>query len=416
MRSPLRPAAAAVAAAAIGIAVPALTAPVAHAGELGPDLVISTLPVASPKPGEVYDKTVIVTNNGTAAARDVVFRIGLSRGLDFPEHVEGCTYSTTRDGGPQALCDLHQTVEPKASVTTRVRFRARPDALLEYVEYGTSPTGAAPGDGFDEANRRLALTADSTADLLAEGDKAAGDPGGEVTLTATLRDAGPGRIQNEESDEQPGLLVRIPAGTTAVQVPGDCAPFGVDAPTGPSEPGHPKYVCWPADQIIEAGQKLDYTFVLKIGKGARDTRGEITASSVYGTHLDVDKNRANDTAYLDVDVTDSGGTSGGSTAGGSTAGGSTGGGSTAGGSTAGGSGDGGSATGGSGTGGGGNAPHGQSTGGTSGTGTSAAAADSTGGVLAGTGSDGRPLLAAGAGAAVVAGGLVLVAVRRRRAV
>ncbi|MEU6589615.1 hypothetical protein ABZ923_10365 [Streptomyces sp. NPDC046881] len=429
MRSPLRSTAAAAAAAAIGIGVPALAVPVAHAEELAPDLVISTLPTASPKPGEIYDHAVTVTNKGTAPAAHVTFRIRLTRGLDFPDQVKGCTYTTLADRVRQALCELDTRVEPGASITTPVRFKALPQALMEAVEYGTGRTGETPGEGFGDSYRRLALTADSTADLAAEGDLVEGAPGSRVTVTATLRNHGPGWIRDEESDDQPALLVRIPQGTVAKEVPEDCEPFGTDGPTGPSEPGHARYVCRPTDRTIEVDQSLDYTFVLEIGKTARDTKGRVTASSVYGIHPAFDKNPANDTAYLAVDVTGSE-DPGTSTAGGTTTGGGTG-------------------SGGSGTGGGGD-PHGQSTGGsgttgttgtagttgttgatgttgtsggTSGTtGTSGSAATgsttsgsgtATGGTLASTGSDGMPLLAAGAVGATALGGLVLVAVRRR---
>ncbi|QTE02878.1 hypothetical protein [Streptomyces cyanogenus] len=423
MRSPLRSTAAAVAAAAIGIGVPALAVPVAHAEEVAaPDLVISTLPTASPKPGEIYDHPVTVTNKGTAPAAHVTFRIRLTRGLDFPDQAKGCTYSTLADHVRQALCELDTVVEPGASITTSVRFKALPQALMEAVEYGTGRTGETPGEGFGDSYRRLALTADSTADLAAEGDLVEGAPGSRVTVTATLRNNGPGWIRNEESDDQPALMVRIPEGTVAKAVPEDCEPFGVDGPTGPSEPGHARYVCLPADHTIDVDQSLDYTFVLEIGKTARNTKGRVTAGSVYGIHPAFDKNPANDTAYLAVDVT------GGEDPGTSTAGGTT--------------------TGGSGTGGG--DPHGQSTGGSGTTGTTGTTGTSgtsgtsgstdtsggtsgttgtsgpavtgsttsgsgtaTGGTLASTGSDGMPLLAAGAVGATALGGLVLAAVRRR---
>ncbi|MET9452268.1 hypothetical protein [Streptomyces cinerochromogenes] len=426
MRAPLRSTAAAVAAAAIGIGVPVLAVPVAHAEELAPDLVISTLPAASPKPGDIYDNAVTVTNKGSAPADGLTFRIRLTRGLDFPDQVAGCTYSTLADHVRQALCELDTVVQPGASITTPVRFKALPQALMEAVEYGTGRTGEAPGEGFDDNYRRLTLTADSTADLAAEGDLVEGAPGSRVTVTATLRNHGPGWIGNQDSDDQPALMVRIPEGTVAKEVPKDCAPFGIDGPTGPSEPGHARYVCWPAGHTIDVDQSLDYTFVLEIGKTARSTRGEVTAGSVYGIHPAFDKNRANDTAYLAVDVT-GGEEPGTSTAGGTTAGGDTG--------------SGGADSGGAGTGGGGNDPHGQSTGGSGATGTTGAtgatgtsgttaasgsasttsatstasttSGSGTDGTLASTGSDGVPLLAAGAVGATVLGGLVLVAVRRR---
>ncbi|MEU0256472.1 hypothetical protein ABZ299_29225 [Streptomyces sp. NPDC006184] len=397
MRSPLRPAAAAMTA-AIAIGVPALAAPLAHADDLAPDLVVSTLPAASPEPGEVYDRSVTVTNKGTAPADGVTFRIRLTRGLDFPQHTDGCTYSTVTDHVRQALCELDAVVQPGATLTTPVRFKALPEALMEAVEYGTGPTGEAPGEGFGDSYRRLTLTADNTADLAARGERVTGAPGSRVTVTATLRNNGPGWIQNQDSDDQPALMVRIPPGTVAREVPGDCAPFGIDGPTGPSEPGRPRYVCRPAGHTIDVGRPLDYTFVLEIGKTARDTQGEVTASSVYGIHPAFDKNPANDTALLAVDVP-GGGEPGTSTSGGTTTG------ATASGGTASG-GDAGS--GGTGTGGQGNDPHGRSTGttGTSGTSgsygsasTTAGTGAGTGGTLAATGSDGvPPLVTAAVGA------------------
>ncbi|MFB7511232.1 hypothetical protein [Streptomyces broussonetiae] len=420
MRSALRPTAACVAAAAIGIGVPVFAVPVAHADEASPDLVVSALPSAAPKPGEVYDRSVTVANKGTAPAHGFTFRIRLTRGLDFPQHADGCVYSTIADQVRQALCKVDTVIDPGASVTAPVRFKALPKALMEAVEYGTSPTGETPSDGFDDSYRRLALTADSTADLLAQGDLAEGGPGSRVTVTATLRNDGPGWIRQQEGDDQPALKVRIPSGTVAVEVPADCAPFGTDGPTGPSAPGHSTYVCAPADHTIDADQFLDYGFVLRIAKNAKDTRGEVTVSSVHGVRPAFDKNPANDTAYLNVDVTGGGepgtGTSGGTTTGG------------------------GSGAGGSGTGGRGNDPHGRTTGGsgatgttgtTGGTGTSGgtgtagsasgtagSASDTSGtagsdGILAATGSDGMPLLAGAAVGATAIGGLALWAVRRR---
>ncbi|MFF9091389.1 LPXTG cell wall anchor domain-containing protein [Streptomyces sp. NPDC014991] len=414
MRSPLRPAAAAMAA-AIGIGVPALAVPLAHADDLAPDLVVSALPAASPKPGDVYDQSVTVTNKGTAPADGVTFRIRLTRGLDFPQHADGCTYSTVADHVRQALCELDTVVQPGATLTTPVRFKALPEALMEAVEYGTGPTGEVPGEGFDDSYRRLTLTADSTADLAAEGDQVKGAHGSRVTVTASLRNNGPGWIRNQESDDQPALMVRIPPGTVAREVPEDCAPFGIDGPTGPSEPGRPRYVCWPADHTIGVGRSLDYTFVLEIGKTAQDTQGEVTATSVYGIHPAFDKNPANDTALLSVDVP-GGGEPGTSTSGGTTTGATTSGGTTTGGATGGG---------GAGTEGQDNDPHGQSTGttgttsaiGTTGTygsaSTTPGTGTGTGGTLAATGSDGMPLLATAAVGATALGGLVLVAVRRR---
>ncbi|MFF7225663.1 hypothetical protein ACIP4T_00395 [Streptomyces massasporeus] len=400
----LRPSAAVLAAAVIAVAGPAVATPVAQAEEGGPELVVSTLPTAAPKPGEVYDKSVTLTNKGTAAVDGVTFRVRLTRGLDFPEQVKGCTYSTVKDQVRQAVCELDTVVEPGASVTTPVRFKALDKALMEAVEYGTSATGDAPGEGFDDSYRRLTLTADNTADLVAVGEEMEALAGGEQSVTATLRNDGPGWVQNQESDDLPGLLVQIPPGTVAIGVPKECAPFGIDGPSGPQgTTGKPKYVCWPQDGTLDAGQSLAYTFTLKIKKSTQDTEGEIKASSVYDIAPKYDTNRSNNTAMIGIDVPSDYEPEPSPSDG---------------------------ADGGSGNGGNGNDPEGQAAGGTGATASPSASASTgtttggstgtttgstTGGNLATTGSDGTPLLAGAAAAAAVLGGGLVFAVRCRSA-
>ncbi|MFJ8050853.1 LPXTG cell wall anchor domain-containing protein [Streptomyces luteogriseus] len=397
----LRPSAAVLAAAVIAVAGPAVAAPLAHAEGGEPELVVSALPSAAPKPGEVYDKSVTLTNKGTAAVDGVTFRVRLTRGLDFPEQVKGCTYSTVKDQIRQAVCELDTVVEPGASVTTPVRFKALDKALMEAVEYGTSATGDAPGEGFDDSYRRLTLTADNTADLVAVGEEMEGLAGEEQSVTATLRNDGPGWVQNQESDDLPGLLVQIPPGTVAVGVPKDCAPFGIDGPSGPQgTTGKPKYVCWPKDGTLDAGQSLAYTFTLKIKESAQDTEGEIKASSVYDIAPEYDTNLANNTAMIGIDLPSDYEPEPSPSDGGS------------------------------GNGGNGNDPEGQAAGGTGATASPSATASTdtttggstgtttgstTGGNLATTGSDGTPLLAGAAAAAAVIGGGLVFAVRRRSA-
>nr|WBO78670.1 hypothetical protein SBE_002294 [Streptomyces sp. SBE_14.2] len=303
MRQYLRRSSAVVAAAAFAAAVPAAVAPAAHAEETAPELTVSTLPTASPKPGELYDQQVTVTNNGTAPADGVTFRIRLTRGLDFPEQAENCTYSTVGDQVRQALCELDTVVEPGATLTVPVRFKALPHALMEAVEYGTTATGEAPGTGFSEAYRRLTLKADSWADLVAVGEETEGLAGDGQSVTVELRNDGPGWIQNQVSDDLPGLVVTIPPGTTTTQVPKDCSPFRIDGPTGGPLLGRAKYVCWPKDDAtLDVGERHLYTFSLKIDKDAVDPKGEVRASSVYNITPAYDRNLANNTAPIVIDT------------------------------------------------------------------------------------------------------------------
>jgi LPXTG-motif cell wall-anchored protein/uncharacterized repeat protein (TIGR01451 family) len=415
VRQHTRRVAAVATAVAIAAAVPAVLAPTAHAEEAAPDLSVSTLSSLPFKPGDVYEDTVTLTNHGTAPADGVSFQVRLTRGLDFPEPVKGCTYSTDEQRVRTALCELDTVIQPGATFTTPVRFKALPHALMEAVEYGTSRTGEAPSGGYDQAYQRLAMTAGSSADVVAVGDRAEAAPGETVTVRATLRNDGPGWVQDQVSDNLPGLVVRIPAGTVAVEVPADCSTFHIDGPSGPAKPGKSAYVCGPKDASLDVDETHTWSFTLKVKEGAKDTKGEVRASSIYDITPEYDKKLANNTAYLRVDVTgdDDSGTSGG-TGGPGSNGGSTGG------STNGAS--------------GGNDPDGQSTGGTgttgstgstgatgstgtggSATGTSGTTGSTTGGNLAATGSDGTPLLAGAAAAAAAVGGLLVLAVRRRRA-
>lgn len=293
----------------MAVAVPVLAlAPAAQAspddtpGTGQPDLVVSELPTASLQPGETTHTSVTITNRGTAATDDVVFRVRLTRGLDFPESVRGCTYTTTGDQVRQSVCHLGVTIDPGASTTVPLPIKVLPKALMEAVEYGTGATGAEPGEGYNDSYRRTALEANSSADLVAVGDQVRGRAGKTVTVRASLRNDGPGWVQNNESDDQPALMVKIPEGTIAVRVPKDCSPFEIDGPSGPSEPGKPQYVCYPSDHTLEVGSVHTYTFKLLIKKGTTSTSGEVKATSVYDIHPDFDHNAANDTATINVSV------------------------------------------------------------------------------------------------------------------
>ncbi|MFD3525042.1 hypothetical protein [Streptomyces sp. NPDC058653] len=116
-------------------------------------------------------------------------------------------------------------------------YKVLKNALMEVVEYGIDRTGEAPGEGYGDAHRRLAPHADSSADL------------------------------------------------------------GIDGPTGPSEPGHRKYVCQEDDYSLEVGEIEAFALVLKIDKGdGAYTSSEVKATSNYDT------DKANNRAVLRIDM------------------------------------------------------------------------------------------------------------------
>ncbi|WP_328331772.1 MULTISPECIES: LAETG motif-containing sortase-dependent surface protein [unclassified Streptomyces] len=382
----------------------------AHADDAAaPALVVSELSSDPWKPGEVRTDALTFTNQGDAPADGVTMRLRITRGLAFPEHAAGCTYSTDSDQVSVALCHFDKVLGPGEHFTAPINFKVLPKALMENVEYGTGTTGGDPASGSTALSyRSLPVTADSTADLAAVGDTAKGKPGDKVTVTAGLRNDGPGWIDDNTSDDQPAVMVDIPKGTTAVEVPKDCQPFAIDGPSGPSAPGKRKYVCLPPDHIYEVGSLQAYKFVLKIEKGAKDTSSEVKATSAYDIHPVFDKNPANDKAKLVIDVTGSDSGTGTSSGSGSASSGGSNGGSSTGGSTAGTTG--GSGTGSTGTSGG---THAQSTGGTGSTGAASTTGGDATGTMASTGSSNTPLITGAAAAAVALGGGLVFALRRR---
>lgn len=313
-------------AAVLAAAVPVLAlAPAVQAsgaasdGTAQPDLVVSELPAATLQPGEVRHDTVTVTNNGTAPADGISFRIHLTRGLAFPGSGSGCTYSATSGQEHQALCRLDVTLQPGASTTVTVPIKVLSKALKEAVQYGTGTTGGDPGTsgkgGSAESYHETLLQANNSADFIAVGDHASARPGRTVTVRASVRNAGPGWVRVNDSDDQPALMVTIPPGTVAVRVPSTCEPFEIDGPSGPSQPGKPVYVCHPSDYTFEVGSVHTYTFQLRVDRGTHTTSGEVKATSVYDIHPDFDHNAANDKAALTVSVHDHGHGAGGAVSG-----------------------------------------------------------------------------------------------------
>ncbi|GGO80962.1 LPXTG cell wall anchor domain-containing protein [Wenjunlia tyrosinilytica] len=388
----------------------------AGADEGVPDLAVSALVDADVKLGSTQVNRFTVTNHGTAAADGLVVRIRTTPGLKYTERLEGCKYSRVKE--PQdhmvdeALCTIDTVLAPGRSYDfAPVGVKVEPNALMELFDVDARAEGDPREPDPNDNHRRQRLDADSSADLLAVGDSAKGRPGDTVGVTAKLRNQGPGWVGISGTDDQPALMVVVPKGTTAVEVPKDCYPWNIDGPGGPSAPGKPQYICAALPRFMEAGSTYPFPFELKIGKGAEDTRAKVWATTVYGGKLAFDKNHANDQAFLSVDVRGSGGTGGSSGGDGGndphpqTTGGDSSGGSGSSGSSASGS----SGSSASGSTGGSASASGTSSGSSSGSSSSGGS-----GGLAHTGSSGMPLIAGIAAAATALGGGTLFAVRRRR--
>lgn len=398
-----------------------------------PDLALGRLPDRNVKIGTTHENEITITNNGTLPADGIVLRLRATPGLGYPDEFSNCTYATVPEpmynARSEALCRFDTVIEPGQTfaLDQPVGLEIETNALFEIFDYEVQladstlgrtlardgkKAGGTKGDGerlslkaagtaerraaepdLADNHRRQSLDADSGADLVAVGDSAKGKPGDEVSVTATLRNAGPGWVGIHGSDDQPALLVTIPKGTKAVRVPEDCSVWNIDGPAGPGVPGKPQYICAALPRFLDAGAAYSFDFTLKIGKdakGAKDTSGTARATTVYGSTLDFDKDHGNDTAKLTVRVPGSGSDSSGGSGSAGASGSS-----------------------------GGNDPGAQSTGGTSAgstgsTGGSGSGGSAGGGGLATTGSSGMPLVAGAAAGAAALGGALFLAMRRRR--
>ncbi|MER6614942.1 LPXTG cell wall anchor domain-containing protein [Streptomyces xantholiticus] len=367
-------------------------------------LILNRIPgTDTAEPGTSLDAPITIANTGSLTAQGVDLRLAATPGLGFAQRFSNCTYGTT-DGIPaasgqtldQAVCHISTAVEPgkRYRLSTPVGLDVRKTALFEFLDYrakpmaATVPTtensgsgpvlalvpdGSAPPATSGTDHALWAINAANTADIAVTGDNAAAEPGDAVTLTAKVRNNGPASFNLLTSDDQLGLLVDIPKGTTAVKVPERCRPW---TGGGMGEPGlgAPQYIC-AIGSPFNVGQVATLPFTVKIDKdaptGATGTTGEVRAMSVHGGELAYDSDKADNTARLTVHVKGAAGTGGSA-------------------------------------GSGGNQPQPQTT---------ALPQDTTDttGALAETGSSGMLTFAWASAAALVAGAMLIATVRRRRA-
>ena len=309
-------------------------------------LVVNKLPQTDhAKPGSTLDAPLTVANTGQLIAEGVDLELTTTTGLAFAQHFANCDYRTVTVDldlptlTDDAVCHIATRVEPGRTyqLSAPVGIDVTSSALWERVRYGATPAGSsvpaadgtgpvlslvpagsAPSSGASRAD--WMVNADNTADLAAGGDSAHGSPGDNVVLTAVLRNLGPASVDQETSDNQLGVMVDIPKGTTAVKVPEDCNPWATDGPGQPAL-GAPKYIC-AVDRPFSVNEVRKLPFTVRIGADAPAvTTGEVRATTVYDLGLPFDDHHANDTATLTVHVADGSGTTGGTT-GGSASGGS----------------------------------------------------------------------------------------------
>ncbi|MEW2625985.1 hypothetical protein [Streptomyces sp. NPDC048106] len=405
-------------------------APAAAADDPATGLALGTIaPFDQVKPGSELQLSPTFTNTGTAALDKVWLSYSVTRGLNQTKVPSNCLRSTvgSTDEEPartQVVCEFDQPVRPGAVYAPErpLTLKALDRALYDRIEVTVDSSAPAPADGASAPVRGtaavlklaerpdepapagatgsadIAVTADNTADFQVSGAQLRGRTGDTVTLRVKFANAGPAWVLPQPGQRAAHVLVTLPEGTSAATPDALCTNTGAES-----------YACGTgAPWVNEHGAKT-YTFKVRIDKAVPGARGYVELGS---DPRPFDHDKANDTARITLDVTDGTGTTGGGSTG---DGGSKDGGDSTGGTDS-------TSTGGTGKGTtGGSTTTGGTTGTTTGTGTtsgttgdlSTGGSGTTGGSLASTGAGPALPLAGAAGAAVLAGTGVLVAVRRR---
>jgi LPXTG-motif cell wall-anchored protein len=132
---------------------------------------------------------------------------------------------------------------------------------------------------------QLQVTGRNTSTLTVRGDTASGQVGRNVTVSTSVRNNGPARLEgyNQLQGSYSLTTVTLPAGTELVKADPDCHLFSIDFPTpgGPfpvgAELGDGKYYCWQGSWMTPwnlPGETYTYEFTLRITKPGT-LRGEI---------------------------------------------------------------------------------------------------------------------------------------------
>lgn len=397
---------------------------VAFAAE--PDLGVGPIaPITGAHPGSGVDLPFSVLNKGTEDVDKVWVSYSVTSGLAAADKYGNCEYHTepSYDEAPEqsvAECAFDQTLKPGVVYVPDkpVGLKAQANALHDEVNVGIGTTEPGESDGGgsepvpgtgaplklvekgeatdeDRANHDKLysigeVTTENTADFSLTGAELDGKVGDKVTASVKFTNKGPAWVYRGLDQSATTVDIRIPEGTSVVKAHDYC-----DAVS------KTHYTCGTSQAWVNKDGGETYPFVLRIDKVVDGAKGKV---SFTGADRSFDKNPDNDTADIVVNA-GAGDTTGGSSTGGSSTGGSSTGGSSTGGSSTGGSSTDGSTTGGSST---GTTTGGSSTGGT-------AAQSATGGDLANTGSDSTVPMVGASVAALIAGGGIFYAVRRRAA-
>jgi LPXTG-motif cell wall-anchored protein len=295
--------------------------------------------------GGSLDVPLTVTNTGSAPIRGTGLYSYAQYAFEARTQYSNCYYV----GGEMRGCRFDQTLEPGATYRLTVPFRVRRDTYApsdqygqwqwmtadefadqqRFIEHGGFEPLGTPGKGgvlrltrlatakaeppqalpeFVADDMKVAVTGKQSTDLAAVGDTAAGPKGAIVTVSVGLRNNGPATIDRTRINPAYSIArVFVPAETTAVRVPNNCAPTTADGVVDINNygaPGAARYTCVEA-LLLKVGQTSTGDFGLRIDKVVSGARGAVAV----GAPAD-QLNKADDNAAIVINGPGSGGGSG----------------------------------------------------------------------------------------------------------
>jgi len=165
-------------------------------------------------------------------------------------------------------------------------------------------------DGYNNfSSVDIKVGGDNRADVAAVGATAAGAAGATVTVAPAIKNLGPAFLEQLANEAIPPVVrIKVPIGTTAVEVGYECAPY-TEGGTWPDweefgQPGAAEYGCLTFD--VDKGAAQEFFLLLRIDKVIADATGAISVNVAE------DPNAANNVAEIVINGTGSdGGTGGG---------------------------------------------------------------------------------------------------------
>ncbi|WP_343449582.1 LPXTG cell wall anchor domain-containing protein [Micromonospora oryzae] len=311
----------------------------------GPDSKLSAAP------GGSFEAPLTVVNVGEKAVEGVVAFFDLDYSIRTKERFSNCLYVEDH----LLACQFDEEIPAGEGRTTTLNYQLGKDTYAPGRQYGNAEfmtnadfedlfglredagaRAAARGTGSAKLTLRdapqklraaaaqtdtdrgnnytswnITVTGKNGTDLEAIGDTVEGAAGAVVTATVGFRNNGPATLNYIRGDMSVTYLdVDVPAGTTAVEVPAECAPrSGNGTDWGDfGKPGARAYRCL-ADTISVAGETSTGDFRLRIDKVVPNAQGTILVNAkceCEGGFRD-DLKPANDRALIVVNADSSGG-------------------------------------------------------------------------------------------------------------